>query len=155
VVAADWSQVVQDRDAWLWVVPPEQIKGRREHRVPLSKAAQAVLERTPREQRHGRIFPGVSGHMIWKFLRELTDTATVHGFRSSFRDWAAEQTNFPREVAELALAHRVGDDVEHAYRRGDLLPKRRQLAEAWARYCESVPATETSKVVPIGGGRHG
>jgi integrase len=155
VVAADWSQVVQDRDAWLWVVPPEQIKGRREHRVPLSKAARAVLERTPREQRHGRIFPGVSGHMIWKFLRELTDTATVHGFRSSFRDWAAEQTNFPREVAELALAHRVGDDVEHAYRRGDLLPKRRQLAEAWARYCESVPATETSKVVPIGGGRHG
>ena len=155
VVAADWSQVVQDRDGWLWVVPPEQIKGRREHRVPLSKAARAVLERTQREHRHGRIFPGVSGHMIWKFLRELTDTATVHGFRSSFRDWAAEQTNFAREVAELALAHRVGDDVEHAYRRGDLLPKRRQLAEAWARYCESVPATETSKVAPIGGGRHG
>jgi integrase len=154
VVGAEWSEIDQ-AEGWTWVVPATRMKARREHRVPLSRAARAVLDKTPFERRKGPIFPAVSGHMLWKFLRELTDAATVHGLRSSFRDWAAEQTNFPREVAELALAHRVGDDVEHAYRRGDLLPKRRQLAEAWARYCESVPAAETSKVAPIGGGRHG
>jgi len=72
----------------------------------------------------------------------------VHGFRSSFRDWAAERTNFAREIAELALAHRVGDDIERAYRRTDLLQKRRQLGEAWARYCTSVPG-KAAEVTPI------
>ena len=89
---------------------------------------------------------------VWKYLREqLHDAVTVHGFRSSFRDWAGEQTNFPREAAELALAHRVGDETERAYARGDLLRKRRQLAEAWARYCASTPApARTADVVSIG-----
>jgi integrase len=132
---ADWREIIQDRDGWTWVVPRERIKGRREHRVPLSEAARAILERTPPEQRLGRIFPGVSGHMVWKFLRTLDDTATTHGFRSSFRDWAAEQTSYPREASELALAHRVGSAVELAYRRGDLLMKRRELGEAWSRFC--------------------
>jgi integrase len=150
VAGADWSEIEQtDLDGWTWIVPPGRIKGRREHRVPLSNAARAVLERTPRGERHGRIFPGITGHMVWKFLRALEGSATVHGFRSSFRDWAAEQTNFAREAAEIALAHRVGDETEEAYRRGDLLRKRRQLMEAWARYCESQPAE--GKVVPIGG----
>ena len=153
VAGADWSEIIEQADGWTWVVPPKRIKGRREHRVPLSKAARAVLERTPRAERHGRIFPGVSGHMVWTFLRTLEGTATVHGFRSSFRDWAAEQTNFAREAAEIALAHRVGDDTEEAYRRGDLLRKRRQLAEAWARYCASQPAE--GEVVPIGGHARG
>jgi integrase len=72
---------------------------------------------------------------------------TVHGFRSTFRDWAAEQTNFPREIAEKALAHRVGDETERSYQRGDLLAKRRKLIEAWARYCDS-PAP-VGKVVPL------
>src|SRR5262245_8476067 len=113
---ADWSEIEQaDREGWTWTVPPARIKGRREHRVPISKAARAVLERTPHEERRGRIFPGVSGHMLWTFLRTLEGTATVHGFRSSFRDWAAEQTNFAREAAEIALAHRVGDATEAAY----------------------------------------
>jgi integrase len=120
----------------------------------LSRAARAVLERTPRDKRHRRIFPGVSGHRLWKFLRTLTDATTVHGFRSSFRDWAAERTNFAREAAELALAHRVGDDVEEAYLRGELLAKRRQLAEAWARYCASIPAPDIN-VAPIRGGARG
>jgi integrase len=160
LVGADWTEIKADEDGWTWMVPPGRMKTRKEHRVPLSKAARAVLEKTPSERRDGVIFVGkrgqpLSGHLIWKFLRELVDFATVHGFRSSFRDWAAEQTNFPREVAELALAHRVGDDVERAYRRGDLLRKRRQLAEAWARYCTSVPAAETSKIASIGGGRRG
>jgi integrase len=145
---ADWSEIVEERDGWTWIVPAGRIKGRREHRVPLSKAARAILERTPRERRHGRIFPGVSGHMVWKFLRTLNDTATVHGMRSCFRTWAGEETNFPREAAEIALAHRVGDDTEEAYARGDLLRKRRQLAEAWARYCASTPATMAT-VTPI------
>ena len=155
VVGASWDEIVQDdRDgAWTWVVPPEKMKSRREHRVPLSKAARAVLDKTPREHRRGLLFSvepdrSVSGHMLWKYLRELTDTATVHGFRSSFRDWAAEITYFPREVAELALAHNVGVDVERAYRRGDLLRKRRQLMEAWARYCASV-LSMAAEVTPI------
>ena len=92
VAGADWSEIEQtDCDRWTWIVPPARIKGRRQHRVPLSKAARAVLERTPREERQGRIFPGISGHMVWMFLRRLEGTATVHGFRSSFRDWAAEK----------------------------------------------------------------
>ena len=153
---ADWKEIEQaDREGWTWAVPPERMKGQREHRVPLSKAARAVLERTPREQWHGRIFPGATVHGLWKLVRELSGgSSTTHGLRSSFRDWAAEQTNFPREVAELALAHRVGDDVEAAYRRSDLLGKRRQLMEAWARYCSSAPAA-SDNVAAIGGRRHG
>jgi integrase len=148
VVGADWREIEADRNGWTWIVPPEKIKGRRPHRVPLAAAARAILEKTPRERRHGPIFPGVSGHMLWKRTRALTNVATVHGFRSSFRDWVAEQTNFPREIAELALAHRVADEVEAAYQRSDLLQKRRQLAEAWGRYCTSVPS-KTAEVTPI------
>jgi integrase len=155
VVGADWKEIEQADEGWTWVRPPERMKARREHRIPLSRAARAVLEKTAFERRTGPIFPAATGHMLWKFLRELTNTSTVHGFRSSFKDWASEMTNFPFEVSELALAHRVGDNVEAAYRRGDLLRKRRQLAEAWARYCASVPGAETSKIAPIGGGRHG
>ena len=140
---ADWSEIEQtDCDRWTWIVPPARIKGRRQHRVPLSKAARAVLERTPREERQGRIFPGISGHMAWMFLRRLEGTATVHGFLSSFRHWAAEKTNFSREAAEIALAHHVGNDTERSYQRGDLLEKRRQLMEAWhatAPMCRSRP----------------
>jgi integrase len=154
LVGADWQEI--DRDGGggaVWVVPAERMKARREHRVPLSSAARTLLEKTPREGRRGVIFTGrrgqaLSGHLIWRFLRELVDFATVHGFRSSFRDWAAEQTNFPREVAEMALAHKVGDDTELAYRRGDLIHKRRQLMEAWARYCASTPA-KTGQVTAI------
>ena len=155
VVGAAWDEIDQtERDGWTWVVPAERMKARLEHRVPLSRAARAVLEQTPRERRQGPIFAAVSGHTIWKYLRTLTDTATVHGFRSAFRDWVAEQTTFPRETAELALAHRVGDDVERAYRRGDLLAKRWQLMEAWARYCASFP-TAGANVAWIRGGARG
>jgi integrase len=149
IVTADWREISEDdRTGWTWIVPPEKIKARRPHRVALAAAARAILERTPRERRHGRIFPGVSGHMLWKRCRALTEAATVHGMRSTFRDWAAEQTNFPREVAELALAHRVADETERAYQRSDLLAKRRQLSEAWARYCAS-PPRQPAAVTPI------
>ena len=125
---------------WTWTAPAARMKMRRPHRVPLSKAARAVLEQAPSDRRQGPIFPAVTVHKLWKFLRALTADATVHGLRSSFRDWAAEQTSSAREIAEMALAHRVGDDTEEAYRRTDLLKKRRALMEAWARHCTGAPA---------------
>jgi integrase len=156
LVGADWTEIEQGGDdgTWLWRVPSERMKTREEHRVPLSKAARAVLEKTPREKRKGAIFTGkrgqpLSGHLIWKYLRERNDFATVHGFRSSFRDWAAEQTNFPREVAEMALAHKIGDDTELAYLRGDLIRKRRQLMDAWAAFISTAGAV-SGNVTPIG-----
>jgi integrase len=161
VVGATWDEIAQDdREGWTWIVPAQRMKQRREHRVALSKAARAVLEQTPADQRRGLIFTdpdrprrnrdavGIPGNALWKLVVELEPDITVHGFRSSFRDWAAEQTNFSRELAELALAHRVGDDVERAYQRSDLLAKRRQLAEAWARYCAS-PPVRTGDVTSI------
>jgi integrase len=148
VVGVTWNEIKADRDGWIWIVPPEKIKARRTHRVPLAAAARAILERTPRERRHGPIFPGVTGHMLWQRVRALTATATVHGFRSSFRDWAAEQTNFPRELCELALAHRVADEVEAAYQRSDLLQKRRRLIEMWEQYCTCTPS-KAAEVTPI------
>jgi integrase len=161
--AADWSEI-DWADGGTWIVPPEHMKARREHRVPLSKAARAVLERTQPERPQGYLFPNATRRDkpvtvigLWRLTQELTGgAATTHGFRATFRDWAAEQTAFAREVAELALAHRVGDDTEQAYLRGDLLKKRRQLMEAWARYCTSAPAASDGReVVPMGGRRHG
>jgi integrase len=109
------------------------MKAGREHRVPLSEAAMALLAALKREG--DRVFP-VSNMAMTMLLRRMgRGDLTVHGFRSTFSDWCAEQTNFPSEVREMALAHAVGDRVEAAYRRGDLFEKRRQLAEAWARYC--------------------
>ena len=143
-----------------------RMKGRREHRVPLSKAARAVLEKTPPDRPSWPYLPQCGGARkdgyvtviaLWRLTRQQTDgAATTHGLRSSFRDWAGEQTNFPREVAEMALAHSVGSDTEQAYRRGDLLRKRRLLMEAWAKYCASAPAASDGReVVPIGGALHG
>ena len=122
------------------------MKGEREHRVPLSKSAVAILDKMRAlsgSDPEGYIFPGaqpkraLSNMAMLKLLQTRMGYSgfTVHGFRSSFRDWAAERTNFPNEVAEMALAHVVSDKVEAAYRRGDLFEKRRQLAEAWGRFC--------------------
>jgi integrase len=152
VIAARWEEI--DPAERMWTVPAARMKAGREHRVPLSPAALAILNRTPQERRQGLVFPGavparpISNMAMLMLLRRLgRDDITVHGFRSTFRDWAAERTNFPAEVAEMALAHAVGDKVEAAYRRGDLFEKRRQLAEAWAKFCEQV--TAGGKVVAI------
>jgi integrase len=164
VCGADWSEIDQyGREGWTWGIAGARMKSRREHRVPLSKAARVVLERTPPDRRHGPIFPNPAGRgrtvtviALWRLTQDLTDgAATTHGLRSSFRDWAGEATAFPREVAEMALAHRVGDDTEQAYLRGDLLRKRRQLMEAWARHCASVPAEKSDNVASIGGRTRG
>lgn len=137
---ATWREI--DLDAAMWVVPAERMKAGREHRIPLSSAAIALLRPLNIGKPADWVFPGLKAG---KPLSDMTllatlknmgrDDLTVHGFRSTFRDWAAEQTDFPREVAESALAHTIGDKVEAAYRRGDLIDKRRQLMEAWATYC--------------------
>ena len=156
VRAATWAEI--DFDGGIWTVPAEHMKMNREHRVPLSKAAVAVLEAMPRMG--DLIFPGAK---TGKPLSDMSLTAvlrrmkrrdiTVHGFRSSFRDWCAESVAnaFPREVCEHALAHSLPDKVEAAYRRGDLIEKRVLLMKAWADYCAK-PATEAS-VTPIRGKR--
>jgi integrase len=126
-----WTEI--DLDGRLWVIPAARMKGERDHRVPLSEAALAILRALPCE--NGRVFPGLGQHAILRALQRVNAEITAHGFRSTFRDWCAEQTSFPSEVAEMALAHAVGDKVEAAYRRGDLFEKRRQLAEAWAAFC--------------------
>jgi integrase len=131
----------------VWIVPAERVKAGKEHRVPLSDASLAVLGPAPggapRAASDGFVFPGaragspLSNMALLMTLRRMgRGDLTAHGFRSTFRDWAAERTTFPSEVAEMALAHAVGDKVEAAYRRGDMFEKRRQLADAWARYCE-------------------
>lgn len=157
VISATWAEI--DLEGCLWTVPAERMKADREHRVPLSEPALAIL-RTMAEVRQGEhVFPGaregrpLSNMALLMLLRRMKrGDLTAHGFRSSFRDWTAERTGFPAEVAEMALAHVVGDKVEAAYRRGDLFNKRRQLAEAWARYC-SEPATTGGNVVAISAAR--
>jgi integrase len=144
VVAARWVEV--DMGAGIWTIPAERMKAGREHRVPLPAAAFTILERMASIRLSEWIFPGakegkpLSNMALLMTLRRMERVdLTVHGFRSTFRDWAAERTGFPAEVAEMALAHRVGDKVEAAYRRGDLFEKRRLLAEAWANYCFAAP----------------
>ncbi|MBP9714699.1 MAG: integrase arm-type DNA-binding domain-containing protein [Sterolibacterium sp.] len=141
---ATWAEF--DLDAALWVIPAERMKAKREHRVPLSVAALALLESMPRMG--NQVFPGakpgkaLSDMSLTAVLRRMKrDDITVHGFRSSFRDWCAESVanSFPREVCEHALAHSLPDKVEAAYRRGDLIEKRTMLMQAWADYCGTVP----------------
>jgi integrase len=141
VIGARWSEI--DLQKRLWTVPAERIKAGREHRVPLSAPAIAVLREAAKLRREdGYVFPGgkhgkhlSNGALLMLLERMNRSELTAHGFRSTFRDWAAEQTNFPREVAEMALAHVVEDKTEAAYRRGDLLVKRQKLMDAWAAYC--------------------
>jgi integrase len=140
-LGARWHEL--DLEAGVWTVPAGRMKGEREHRVPLSMRVIAFLKKLAALRYNELVFPGSKrgrplGDMgLLMVLREMGhERITVHGFRSSFRDWAAETTNFPREVAEAALAHAVGDKVEAAYRRGDLFEKRRELMEAWTRHCE-------------------
>lgn len=139
VLGATWSEV--DVENRLWVVPAHRMKAGREHRVPLSVHALEVLQQAQPLRRGGQfLFPSttiskpLSNMAFDALLTRMKVRATAHGFRSSFRDWAGELTNYQREVAEAALAHAVGDDTERAYRRGDALLKRRQLMDDWDKY---------------------
>ena len=151
VIQAEWSEFDLNRKTW--AVPAERMKSKRSHRVPLSAAAVAVLTAVKgRDKTY--VFPGHKRHShlsnaaMMKVLKRLNLTGiTVHGFRSTFRDWCAESTNYPADVAEMALAHALRDKTEAAYRRGDLFEKRARLMTDWARYC-SKPA-KPAAVVPI------
>jgi integrase len=139
VLGAQWSEF--DLANRLWTVPAERMKAGREHRVPLSDRAVAIVQEM---QRSGDlVFPGakrgrpLGPSTFQALLRHMGRDVTAHGFRSSFRDWISERTSYPTEVAEMALAHAVGNKVEASYRRGDLLDKRRELMGAWAAFCDS------------------
>jgi integrase len=124
-------------------VPPERMKRNREHRIPLSTGALAVLERLHRVD--GYLFPGAKAaytppSAMLTTLRRFERTETVHGFRSAFSTWASEQTSFPDVVIELALAHQVGTAVQRAYARSDLLDQRRRLMQDWSDFCAGAPA---------------
>ena len=136
-----WSEI--DFDKKIWTVPADRMKAGREHRVPLSPRAASILRQLEKLKAGDFVFIGqarnkpLSNMAMEMVLRRMKiQDATVHGFRSSFRDWAGNVSNFPREVTETALAHFIGDKAEQAYRRSDALEKRRKLMEAWASYCE-------------------
>jgi integrase len=147
VIGARWDEI--DTRPKVWTVPPDRMKGGREHRVPLSDAALTILDRMAAVRENDFVFPGdrragLSNMALLMTLRRMgRDDLTAHGFRSTFRDWAGNETHFPRELAEAALAHVVGDKAEQAYRRSDALEKRRRLMDAWASYCSKPTATGT------------
>ena len=146
---ATWDEI--DMDAATWTVPGERMKAGREHRVPLSDRALAVLDeaRALRSKRGDLVFPSRGGRPLTErgfvqALSRLGIDATAHGFRASFRVWAQECTNIPREVCEAALAHTNPNKAEAAYARSDLFEKRRELMERWARFLSPAPADVVS-----------
>lgn len=154
VCGARWSEI--DFDAKTWTVPAERMKARREHRVPLSDRAMTLLEALPREGEFlflgGRKGMPISNMAMAETVKRMgRNDITVHGFRSTMRDWTAETTAYPNHVAEMALGHAVGSKVEASYRRGDLFDKRKRLMAEWAQYCLTPrpEANETNVVVPI------
>ena len=154
VRGATWGEI--DFTEKLWTVPAERMKAKRLHRVPLTNAALALLKKLPRGKPSDLIFAGkdqkpFSDAAMLECLRDLRDGVTVHGFRSSFRDWAGDETSFPREIAEAALAHTIEDSTEAAYRRSDALKRRRELMELWDGYL----AGERGKIISIAGAKRG
>lgn len=154
VILAKWDEF--DLGKRLWTVPATRMKTGKEHRVPLSDAAVAIIEAMARAGKGDYVFPGAKPKrpmsnmaflMLLRRMKMPKELVTGHGFRSTFRDWAAERTAYPAEVAEMALAHAVGDKVEAAYRRGDLFEKRVRLMQDWATFCASPPSK--GKVVPL------
>lgn len=156
VIGARWTEI--DMQSAVWTIPAHRMKAAREHRVPLSDGALVVLRDAAmlmtRHEQQAFVFPGgrtgkpLSSMALLMLLRRLQRAdLTAHGFRSTFRDWCAEATNYPREAAEAALAHTLRDKTEAAYQRGDLMEKRRRLMQEWSTFC-SKPAT-TGEVVAI------
>ena len=162
---ATWDEI--DLTTNMWVIPAERMKAKREHRVPLSDAAVKLLTALPRMAGTQFVYPAPRGGA----LSDMTLTAVIrrmnesegniwidpgtgrevvpHGFRSTFKDWASERTAYPGEMSEMALAHAIGDKVEAAYRRGDMLERRRKMMDDWATFCTTV-AQPSAEVIPIG-----
>lgn len=158
VLGARWDEV--DLETGVWTIPPERMKAGAEHRVPLSAPALALLRKLVKVRRGEYVFPGhadekrpLSNMSMAMVLRRMDVDATVHGFRSTFRTWAAERTGYAHEVAEAALAHTIGDKVVAAYQRGDLFDKRRRLMDDWAKFLEE--GTAGGKVVALRGEQGG
>jgi integrase len=153
VLGATWEEI--DLDSATWTIPATRMKSGHEHRVPLSPPALELLRSLYREEGNPHLFIGSRnerlGHgALGALMRRIGRDETVHGFRSSFSDWAHERTSYASHVIELSLSHNIGGAVEKAYRRGDLFDKRRRLMEDWAKFCTSPPAQHTN-VVTIGG----
>lgn len=145
-----------DLSAKLWTIPAVRMKGGREHRVPLCDRAVEIIKTVPREKNNPHIFAGgktgrpLSNMALLELLKDMRPGLTVHGFRSTFRDWGSELTSYPNTVLEMALAHAVSDKVEAAYRRGDLFEKRRRLMADWAKFCATPRAAkQTDNVTPL------
>ena len=137
---ATWSEI--DLKKAVWTIPSNRMKAGKEHRVPLSNAAIKILENLPRYTETDLVFPGTKGRPLSDMsllgvLRRMNVNAVTHGFRSSFRDWVSEATNYQSDLAEQALAHTLQNKVEAAYRRGDALEKRREMMNDWAYFCEN------------------
>jgi len=162
-LGATWAEI--DLTGKVWIVPAPRMKAGREHRVPLSDRMIAILNElkangargTSQKTPEGFVFPGgksgkpLSNMAFLMLLRRMgRDGLTAHGFRSTFRDWVSDRTNYPGEVAEMALAHSIGDKVEAAYRRGDLFERRRRMMTDWARYCDIGEPTAQAGVVAFG-----
>jgi integrase len=161
-IGAKWNEISEsDRT---WTIPGARLKGRRgarknDHVIPLSDRALAILHGLPREGEYifpgGKAGSGLSNMAMDQLLKGMgyeSTVATVHGFRSSFKDWCSEQTSYPNEMSEMALAHTVSNKVEAAYRRGDMREKRRRLMQDWADYCGNRAANRTANVVSIRAG---
>jgi len=155
---ADWSEI--DLENELWVIPAEHTKTKQEHRVPLSAQAITLLDSLPKLAGNRKIFPSIKGGVLsdmalsqlmrgMKERKEFIGDAVPHGFRSTFRDWSAEQTSFPDEIRKAASGHTVGDAVQKAYQRTDLLEKRRQLMIQWANFLDKPSAKKNSNVTSI------
>jgi integrase len=150
VRGATWAEI--DLEKALWVVPAARMKAGKEHRVPLSPAAIALIQSLPKVHGTNLVFPSskstpLSDMTLTGVLRRMGVDAVPHGFRSTFKDWASERTNYPAEMSEMALAHTISDRVEAAYRRGDLFDKRGRMMADWAEFC-STPAPG-GKVLPL------
>ena len=151
VRGATWAEV--DLEAGVWTIPAERMKAGKEHRVPLSTTALDLLKATPKFPENNLLFPAPRGGQLSDMtltavMRRMEVNAVPHGFRSTFRDWAGENTNYPRDIAEQALAHVLENKVEAAYRRGDALEKRRLMMQDWAEFCGGVIEQET-EITPV------
>jgi len=153
VLTARWSEF--DLESRIWTIPPEKMKARKIHRVPLTDRMVEILKALPREGgADGIVFIGskantpLAKNTLSKLISTMGADCTVHGFRSSFRTWAAESTSYPREIVEAALAHTTGTTVELAYQRSDMLEKRRQLMQQWATFIPA-PRRKAGTVTPI------
>jgi len=162
VRGATWAEI--DLEAKLWTIPAERMKAKREHRVPLTAEAVVLLKGLPRMQGSAFVFPAARGGELSDMalsacMRRINEArkdgyldrrsgrpAVPHGLRSTFRDWAAERTDYPRDMAEIALAHTVGSEVERAYRRGDMIEKRRQMMAAWGRFLRGQTAEKVVRM---------